>query len=146
MTGSFIFHPKTAEYRCQFLRHCCLIILLLFLFANPGNTSANISAEYTKSQGTELVVSITVTAPSPSLLILMQKLPPGVQMVNSEPPAMNDNTKKGVVKWLIREVTPGTHTIRLFLNREVTAKEISASIRYKPASGGGMETQPVAKP
>ena len=124
---------------------CCLIFLVLFLFANAGSSYAGVTAKYAKSRGTELVVSITVTAPSPSLLILVQTLPPGVRMINSEPPATNDNTKKSVVKWLLREITPGTHTIRLFLDRDVAAEDISASIRYKPASGGGMETQPVEK-
>lgn len=146
MTGTLISHSGTAEHGRDMLTRLCLAVFLLVIVVLPGTTWADVSAKYTRSNGSELAVSISVTPPAPSSIILIHKLPTGVRLVRADPPVNNVNNRKGVAKWLIREVAPGSHTIRLFLNREVTAEEISASIRYKPASGGGMKTQPVAKP
>jgi len=144
MKDAFISQQILQEIGPRFFVASCLLLLLLF--PNLSNASTDVSATYTKSQGTELVISIHIGTPAPSTLIIVQKLPPGIRVVHAQPTAKNSNPAKGEVKWLIREVTPGTRTIRMSLDRAVSAEEISGQIRYKPPTGGGIQTRPVQKP
>ena len=146
MGNTFICNPATLRISIGFAVRFGMIVLLLILFPNLSNGAANVTATYTKSHGTELIVSITVTTPTPSSLILVQHLPPGVRITHAQPAAKNINLKKGQAKWLIKEVTPGTQTIRMSLDQTVAEQDISATIRYKPAKDGKMRTLPVAKP
>lgn len=123
-----------------------LFPLLVLLLARTGYAGAEASAVYTQAQGTLLAVEIRVGAPPPSSLILIQNLPPGVSLLSAQPPANNVNPGKGEAKWLLRDIAPGQFTIRMTLDRPVSAGDISAEIRFKSAQGGGMQTLPVAKP
>ena len=128
----------------------CLCLFFLFILAAlllpmTSDAGAGVSAVYTQDQGTVLVVEIRVGAPPPSSLILIQNLPPGIRILEARPPANNINPG-GEAKWLLRDITPGQITIRMTLDRPVSAGDISAEIRLKTAPGGGMLTLPVARP
>jgi hypothetical protein len=120
--------------------------LLLVLLPRSSGAGGDVSAVFTQTQGTLLAVEIRIGSPPPASLILVQNLPPGVGILDAQPPANNVNPGKGEVKWLLRSITPGQFTIRMTLDRPVDARDISAEIRFKPAQGGGMQTMPVAKP
>ncbi|GEM_PF-1016698 len=120
--------------------------LAILSFAWPGVARAEVSAVYAQAQGTTLVVEVSIEAPPPSSLILVQNLPPGVTIVGAQPQPNNIDPAKGVAKWLLRNIVPGQVTIRMALDRPVAASEVSAEIRYMPAGGGGMRSRSVGKP
>ena len=127
-----------------FYKTCLLLLVTCFstsLYADSG-----VTARYLHSQGNELVIEILITSPPPSSLILMQKLPPGVIITNSHPSAQNVNTEKGEAKWLLRNLKPGTLSVRMSLDQTVLSNEISGEIRYKTPQDGSMKNQAVTKP
>lgn len=142
---------RTISGRRRLPNSCfCLVVLpvllLVLLLPLASGAGAEVSAVYTQAQGTLLVVEIRVGAPPPSSLILVQNLPPGVTLIDAQPPANNVNPGKGEAKWLLRDIAAGQFTIRMTLDRPVVTREVAAEVRYMPARGGGMQTLPVAKP
>jgi hypothetical protein len=121
--------------------------LLLFAAAFPPHSpaAATVEASYRQAEGTTLTIEISIASPPPSSLILVQQLPAGIRVTNASPPASNVDTAAGNAKWLLRDVSPGTRTIRMSLDRAVEKSEISAEIRYMSA-GGGMQNLQVKKP
>ncbi len=146
MKNTVLFNQEAVQTRPGLAIRSGIIILLLTLLPNLADSAENVSAKYTRSNGRELVISITVAPPTPSSIILVQKLPPGIRITHAQPAAKNINMKKGQAKWLLKEITPGTQTVRMSLHQAVAAQDISATVRYKPANGGKMLTLPVEKP
>lgn len=127
-----------------FFRFLFLLAILL-----PGVVPAappGVTASYRQAAGTRLTVEIDIGSPSPSSLILVQRLPAGVRLLNAVPEANTVNTGTGEVKWLLHTVSAGSLIIEMTLDRTVEADEVSAEIRFKQPGGGEMTILPVAKP
>jgi hypothetical protein len=125
---------------------CCLFALGILLPALSHAASVPVAARYLQAEGTRLTVEINPGSSPPSSLILVQRLPPGVQLLSSSPAANNVNTGKGEVKWLLHSIPPGSMLVEMTLDRAVAGDEVSAEIRFKPPEGGEMIILPVAKP
>lgn len=125
---------------------CLLFVLAVLSPAGMHAAPEAVTAGYRQAAGTELIVEITIGFPSPSSLILAQRLPPGTRVLNSSPAANSVNTATGEAKWLLHSVSPGSLRIEMTLDRAVEAGEVSAEIRFKPPGGGEMTILPVAKP
>lgn len=130
---------------CLVSYRIALAVLLALLFSGTVSAAAEVRANYSQAQGTNLIVQITIGAPPPRSLILVQRLPPGVQVLAAQP-ASQTNTGQGEAKWLLRDLVPGQYTIRMTLDRPVDAGAIFGEIRYLPAQGGKMQSLPVARP
>lgn len=122
------------------------IIFCLAFIPLAGLTSPLVTATYQNAGGSELSVKIEVGSPPPASLILIQKLPPGTNILRSQPPAQKINPEKGEAKWLFRKLKPGSMTVSFSLDRQVTAAEVSGQIRFKLSGGEAMESLPVSKP
>jgi len=121
----------------------CLLTGMLFpamLQAAPG-----ISARYVQSHGTRLVIEINSGANPPASAILIQRLPPGVRILSSQPGPKHYSEDGNSAKWLFRNLQPGISTVSITLDRPVTANEISAEVRFKPQQDGKMATIQVGK-
>ncbi|MDH4317887.1 MAG: hypothetical protein OEV64_05810 [Desulfobulbaceae bacterium] len=102
-------------------------------------------ADYVSGTGKEVVVRLTVGESAPSPIILIQRFPPGFEVLDARPPAQKTNPAKGEYKWLLRGVTPGTISVRATMNREVSPGELSGEIRYRPSGGGEMIVEPIGR-
>jgi len=120
-------------------------LLILSTLSSPETLQAapQVTAQYSKSEGKEIVVEITVPSPPPSSIIFVQQLPTEVMIQRTQPKANSINQKKGKAKWLLRNLKPGKLSIRMFLDREVDRNEISGEIRFTASNGKGMATQQV---
>ncbi|MDW7773503.1 MAG: hypothetical protein SCH71_11500 [Desulfobulbaceae bacterium] len=118
----------------------------LFFAALPGQASSTITATYLHSGGKSQSIRIEVGSPPPSSLILIQKLPPGTNILRSEPPAQKVDPGAGEAKWLFRNLNPGVIIVSFSVDREISAAEISGQIRFKSPGGEGMKSLPVNKP
>ena len=105
----------------------------------------NISANYVKDNGTQLMIEITTGSNPPASAILMLRLPAGTRIIASQPEVSNYNPKKNNAKWLLRNLRPGKSTVSMTLDHAVNATEIAAEIRFKPKPGEKMVTIQVGK-
>jgi hypothetical protein len=139
--------PSTARRNRYVSCTCCLFALgILLLPARAHTASAALAARYLEAEGTQLTIEINPGSPPPASLILVQRLPSGVRLLNSSPAANNINTDRGEIKWLLHSIPPGSLLVEMTLDRAVADDEISAEIRFKPPEGGEMTTLPVTKP
>lgn len=126
------------------LAWACLLWATL-LSAAPAMAESGVSARYAQSSGNQLAIEIITGSNPPASIILIQNLPPGVSIISASPAPGNYNGGQSQVKWLLRNPASGASKITMKLDRKVAASEISAQIRFKPAQGGQMTTQPVEK-
>lgn len=112
----------------------------------PATGGAAVRANYLQAGGASIVVQVSIDAPPPRSLILVQRVPPGTRILAAQPPASQVNPGQGEAKWLLRNPVPGQHTIRMTLEPPVDAGSLSGQILYLPAQGGAMQTQPIAGP
>ncbi len=116
-----------------------------FLLPSMLHAAPHITARYVQANGTQLAIEITTGSISPASAILIQRLPPGVRILASQPRASNYNANKNKAKWLLRNLKPGKTTVTITLDRAVSASDISGEIRFKPAQRGKMQTIQVGK-
>lgn len=134
----------SSRFQFSLLAGTCFICSVLFL-AGRLEAAPAVTASYSQSSGTRLVIEITTGSPPPASVILVQRFPAGTTMVSSQPGASNYNAGKNVAKWLLRNLRPGKSMVTVTLDRAVSAGEVSAEIRFKPQDGGGMETVQVGR-
>lgn len=121
------------------------LVLSMFMAPSMIEAASSITARYSQSSGSQLMVEINIGTPPPASVILIQRFPSGTRMLNSKPKASNYNANKSRAKWLLRNLSPGKSTVRVTLDREVQADEVSAEIRFKPQDGDKMATIQVGK-
>lgn len=122
------------------------ILISCLLFPPPAGQAASlVTATYLQDGGTELIIRIEVGAPPPSSLILVQKLPPGTNILHSRPPAQKVSPEEGEAKWLFHKLESGILTVSFSLDREVSPAEISGQIRFKPPGEKEMRILAVGK-
>lgn len=131
---------KNCSFRQFLVLLTAPVLLLLLGIAPPALAEHLVTAAYLQAQGRQLTIELQIGSPPPPTLIIIQNLPPGTAIAQAEPPTKSVNTAKGEAKWLLKNVTAGPLTLRLLLDREVSAAEISGEIRYlEPASGAMVE-------
>lgn len=121
-----------------------LFILLLLAIPVPAWSSPLVAAHYGKIAGQEIVIEISINAPPPPTLIVLQNVPSQVAVIQSQPATKSVNSSRGEIKWLLSKVKAGNLTLLLTLERPVSSDEISGEIRYREPDGG-MVTMPITK-
>lgn len=123
------------------------LLLLLLVMSLPVELRAAplVTARYARIAGQEVVAEISVGHPPPPTIIVIQRLPAEVSVIQAEPATKSANSNRGEVKWLLRGVRAGRIPVRLTLDRPVTSREISGKIRYREP-GRGMVTMPITGP
>ena len=108
-----------------------VILLSVCSFASVGQAADGIRGQYVRKTATSFVLEILVDRPAPANLIVIQRIPPGTAISKASPPPSKYNRKKGVVRWLLRNVAPGTIQVRLDLQARVDPAQVQAEIRCK---------------
>ena len=118
----------------------CALVLLGAILPPDCPAASDVTAHYSRSHGKRLAITVAIPSHPPASLILVQRLPAGVRIVDANPPADSVNSSAGEAKWLLHDLTPGTLSIRMTLDQEVSAGDISAEIRYMDDRGGRMRS------
>ncbi len=97
-----------------------------------------ISGEYVSSEGTEIVLELSIKSPPPSSVIIIMRLPKGTETMKAEPAT---RTKKdGEAKWLLKDLSEGSHRISLLLAAPLPEGAVSCEVRYRNPATGDMHT------
>jgi hypothetical protein len=135
---------------CSCLTTCLLLFffLLASVFINAYTAYADnepVTARFTNSHGTEMTVELNASKPVPGSVIFTLSLPKKVKLIKADPPAGKYDKEKGQVKWLLRGLSPGAHTIRLHFSADVKANSLNAEIRYLNSATGKLCVLPVTR-
>jgi hypothetical protein len=129
------------------IRAPVLLLLALFLLLyRPLPLCAGetlISGQYLSHAGQEIQLRITVAAPAPTTLIVLQHLPAGTEIEAASPPFHQYDAGTGEVKWLLTRVSPGRYFLNLRLAHPLAGGRINGEIRYKNPANGRLTTLPV---
>ncbi len=139
----------TTQFRCgtppATIRNAFFLLLLILGMPAQLRAAPLVTARYVRIDGPEVMAEISISAPPPPTLIVIQNLPPQVAVLQAQPETKSVNINNGEVKWLLTGVKPGNFTLRLTLDQPVAKSEISGEIRYREP-GGGMISLPIAMP
>ncbi|MBC8316798.1 MAG: hypothetical protein H8E41_02765 [Desulfobulbaceae bacterium] len=117
-----------------------VFVVFVFLSGKPADAADLVSGSYTSFSGNSIVLSIDIQSPPPASLIIEQYLPPGTEIVGSEPKLKKYNIKKGEAKWLLKDVRPGKMTVKLQLAGKIAKGDVRALLRcMDPATGKFVE-------
>ena len=119
-----------------------LSALTAFIFYGAQSVSAAdlVTGHYVSSSGKSIELSLDIQTPAPVSLIIEQYLPPGTKIVDSKPKFKKYNSKKGKVKWLLKNVRSGKKKVTLQLADAIGQGNVRALLRCKdPATGGFIE-------
>lgn len=120
------------------LRVSCILGVVLLMLLQSLVCRADdplVIGRYQRTSAATVTVRIIVGSPAPQSLILEQYLPPGTQVLSMSP-AGHQVSNSGVVKWLFKNVSPGSFDVNLQLEPPSAAQTIGGTIRYRmPGSG-----------
>lgn len=122
-----------------------LVLALFFsLYAAPTLLDARelVTCRYLTASGTTIQLEISVGTPPPATLIVIQQLPPGVNVVGSSPAVKKFSQKDGEAKWLIMGLRTGTTILAMTLDTPVSAGQLSGEMRYNDAVSGELMRLP----
>ncbi len=115
------------------------LVALTSLVAVPAaRAEGEITARYLAAQGREIVLEIQVGTPAPGSLIVIQRTPRGSSLQKAVP--LPKQSGRGEIKWLIRQPSPGTLTLRTTFAEPLSPGAVSAVIRCKDPLTGKMLT------
>ena len=111
---------------------------------STADAADKVRGRYLDKRGAEIRIELEVVAPAPPLVIVVQRLPVGVQVVAAEPESKLADPGLGQVKWLLSGLTPGKHRLLLTLDRPAAGEAGGGEIRYRDPVDGGMVSSPIA--
>ncbi len=129
----YMLNPKTSGNLAVFVGALLLTILPMQVCAGDL-----VSAKYITSEGQKIVMELKIQSPAPNTVIVIQHLPKGTGIKQSDPPFDKYNTKRCEAKWLLRKVKPGTLRISMETTGSVKAGGVRGEVRYKDPSTGKM--------
>lgn len=123
---------KCSRYCKCYLIPICYVALVCFL-ASVKTTWAGgqVRGEYIPSSPKIIQLRISIGTPSPSHIIVTQRIPAGVKVVSSQPKAQKIDSGSGEVKWLLKKPQAGSQILTLELAEPVQASMVSATFRYR---------------
>lgn len=113
-----------------------VIALFLLSFANSG-FAQQIKARYINESGTTIKLQITIGSPAPQNIIIEQYIPPGTKIISTSPAAKKKSQKNGVVKWLLKGLSPGKRVISMKLSPPLSRKA-HGKLRYRDPQNGNL--------
>ena len=126
-------NPKTSGNLAVFVGVLLLTILPMQVCAGDL-----VSAKYISSEGQKIVMELRIQSPAPNTVIVIQHLPRGTGIKQSDPPFDKYNPKRCEAKWLLRKVKHGTFRISMETTGSVKAGDVRGEVRYKDPSTGKM--------
>jgi len=105
-----------------------------------GAAAQNVSGHYLEKTGDRIGIELEIAPPLPPLVIVIQKLPVGVQVVEASPPSKLADLGRGQVKWLLSGLAAGKHRLELKLDRPAAARAGGGEIRYRDPADGKLVT------
>ena len=126
--------------------------LILFCLLTSGvlgglpvaSAAANVQGRYLEKKGAKIRIELTVSSPAPALIIVLQNLPGGVQVIEAAPESKLADPGRGQVKWLLSGLAAGRHQLELQLDRPAAAQAGSGEIRYRDPVDGKMVSVPIS--
>lgn len=123
---------------------------LILIGLSPSVDSAlageQVSAKYVvAADGNEVVVRLELGLSPPATLMVIQNIPPGARLTESQPEAKTIDSEKQEAKWLLLGVRPGVETVRMLFDRKVGRDELRGEVRYRVPETGKMESLLIAK-
>ena len=95
-----------------------------------------VSGRYLSSYGTTISLEFRVLYPPPVSLIVEQYFPSGLEIISAAPMPQRYNRNDGTMKWIFKNLRPGTYTITIEFNQPILSAGIQATLRYRyPGSG-----------
>ena len=119
-----------------------LLFVLLGMYPASLPAKELVGCRYLTAEGLRIEIELTVNAPPPTTLIIMQNLPPGVTVTDSGPSVKKFSQKPGEAKWLMMGIRPGTTLLAFTLNKPVRAGELSGEMVYNAPDSGAMIRMP----
>lgn len=123
------------------------IFTLLFIVVSAttqchaGQDAATLAAE-----NGQLVLQISLPKPPPVNLIAQLKLPANARIVSASPKAAKIDTKKSVVKWLVKNPKSGSLQFKVKTSPPTAPASASAIITYRnPGDGSLVKIEAVKK-
>lgn len=112
----------------------CIVVLTLsnFSFSVATGGEQKITARFNQPRGTAISWSIEIPDPPPSAVIVMQKIPPGTEVLAATPAYDSFDKSNGTIKWLLHRVVPGKFMMSMKLSAPIRKKgEIHGNIIFQ---------------
>ncbi len=126
--------------RCALLL-ASLVLLALSLLPLPASAVEPVSGSFLSAYGRTVTLEYRIIYPPPASLIIEQYFPPGHEIVRASPMPQKYSRNLGKMKWIFKNLRPGSHTVTVEFNWPVQASDIQATLRYRyPGRGLYIET------
>jgi hypothetical protein len=119
--------------------------LCVFQFAvTPAQGAELVTGNFSSASGTRIVMNLSIASPAPSNLIVEQYISPQNSIKSTNPRAKKISGQSGKIKWLFRNIQPGTISLETELNSPLKG-QVKGFIRYR-TPGSGQYTEQVVLP
>lgn len=122
-----------------------LIVLACSLLPCSALAVEPVSGRYLSAFGRTITLEYRIIYPPPASVIIEQYFPPGHEIVSATPMPQKYSSKLGKMKWIFKDLQPGSHIIAIEFNWPVQASDIQASLRYR-YPGRGLYTETTVLP
>lgn len=119
-----------------------LTLLACLISTVPLSARELVTCRYLAASGTRIEIELTIGAPPPPTLIIMQNLPPDVNVVETSQPVKKFSQKPGEAKWLLMGVKPGTTLLSFTLSKAIRPGQLSGEMLYNAPDSGTMVRMP----
>lgn len=104
----------------------------LYIACFPAIGSEKISARFTEPRGTHIKWKIKIPSPAPAAVIVNQYIRPGSSINESSHPVSSYDQKKGVAKWILKGLQPGSLRMDMKIDKPIRKKgEIRGEIIFQ---------------
>lgn len=107
-------------------------LICLHIACGPAIGSGKISARFTEPRGTHIRWKIIIPSPAPAAVIVNQYIRPGSNINESSHPVSSYDQKKGVAKWILKGIQPGSLRMDMKIDKPIRKKgEIRGEIIFQ---------------
>ncbi len=107
-------------------------LICLQIYSNPAIGSEKIRARFTQPRGTHITWKIKIPSPAPAAVIVNQYIRPGSSINGSSHPVNAYDKQKGVAKWILTGIKPGTLKMYMKIDKPIRKKgEIRGEIIFQ---------------
>ena len=113
-----------------------LFVLVSCALSSSAMAVEPVSGRYLSSYGKTIQLEFRVLYPPPVSMIIEQYFPSGLEIISAAPMPQVYNRKEGKMKWILKNLQPGTFTITIEFDQPILSADIQATLRYLyPGSG-----------
>jgi hypothetical protein len=122
-----------------------ILTLAFSLLPLPSSAVEPVSGRFLSAYGRTIILEYRILYPPPASLIVEQYFPPGHEIVRAFPMPQKYSRNLGKMKWIFKDLRPGSHTITVEFNWPVQASDLQATLRYR-YPGRGLYTETTVLP